>query len=258
MMIPLLYPVEQDAIEVIDVHDARIRTGGLEIFQPKDAAVPANSPLEEGSRDFVPEIRSQALLAIEEADVIVLVVDAVQGITAADEEIAEILRRTSKPVMVAANKADNTSRQHDAFEFFGLGLGDVYAISALHGTGTGDLLDAIVEALPHAPGEDYDAEDDTIKIAIVGRPNVGKSSLLNKLIGQGQGHEAFLRYQNRGSSPLLWILQASPKAAQEANSCPLQYPYSIQPCVLLYSAKFVELCPAIRPYNRYQQVPTHP
>jgi GTP-binding protein len=165
---------------VFDVVD----TGGLEIFQPKDAAVPANSPLEEGSRDFVPEIRSQALLAIEQADVIVLVVDAVQGITAADEEVAEILRRTSKPVMVAANKADNASRHHDAFEFFALGLGDVYAISALHGTGTGDLLDAVVEALPHAPSEDYDAEDDIIKIAIVGRPNVGKSSLLNKLIGQ--------------------------------------------------------------------------
>jgi GTP-binding protein len=166
---------------VFDVVD----TGGLEIFRPRDAAVPANSPLEEGSRDFVPEIRFQALLAIEEADVIVLVVDVVQGITAADEEIAEILRRTSKPVMIAANKADNASRRHDAFEFYGLGLGEVYAVSALHGTGTGDLLDAIVAALPQAPAEDYDADDDdTIKIAIVGRPNVGKSSLLNKLIGQ--------------------------------------------------------------------------
>jgi GTP-binding protein len=165
---------------VFDVVD----TGGLEIFQTKDAAISANSPLEEGSRDFVPEIRSQAMLAIEEADVIVLVVDAVQGITAADEEIAEILRRTSKPVIVAANKADNATRQHDAFEFYALGLGEVHAVSALHGTGSGDLLDAVVKALPKAPTEDYDAEDDTIKIAIIGRPNVGKSSLLNKLIGQ--------------------------------------------------------------------------
>jgi GTPase len=165
---------------VFDVVD----TGGLEIFQPKDATVTATSPLEEGSHDFVPEIRSQAMLAIEEADVIVMVVDAVQGITAADEEIAEILRRTSKPVIVAANKADNNTRQHDAFEFYALGLGEVYAVSALHGTGSGDLLDAVVEALPQAPAEDYDAEDETIKIAIVGRPNVGKSSLLNKLLGQ--------------------------------------------------------------------------
>jgi GTP-binding protein len=165
---------------IFDVVD----TGGLEIYQPKEAATPANSPLEEGSRDFVPEIRSQAMLAIEEADVIVMLADVVEGITAADEEIAEILRRTSKPVLVAANKADNAARHHDAFEFYGLGLGDVYPVSALHGIGTGDLLDAIVEALPHAPAEDYDAEDDSIKIAIVGRPNVGKSSLLNKLIGE--------------------------------------------------------------------------
>ena len=128
---------------VFDVVD----TGGLEIFRPKDAAVPANSPLEEGSRDFVPEIRFQAMLAIEEADVIVMVVDAVEGITAADEEIAEILRRTSKPVIVAANKADNANRFHDAFEFYALSVGEVYAISAVHGTGTGDLLDAVVEAL---------------------------------------------------------------------------------------------------------------
>jgi GTP-binding protein len=166
---------------VFDVVD----TGGLEIYQPKDSVIPAasGSPLEEGSRDFVPEIRAQALLAIEEADVIVMIVDVVEGITAADEEIAEILRRTSKPVLIAANKADHISRHHDAFEFYGLGLGEVFPISALHGVGTGDLLDAVVAALPHAPAEDFDADDDTIKIAIVGRPNVGKSSLLNKLLG---------------------------------------------------------------------------
>ncbi len=162
-----------------------VDTGGLELYRPKDAAVPANSPLEEGSRDFVAEIRSQAMLAIEEADVMILVVDVLEGVTAADEEIAEILRRSSKPVLVAANKADHVKRHNDAFEFYALGLGGVYPISALHGTGTGDLLDAVVAALPHAPAEDYDDDDDeTLKIAIVGRPNVGKSSLLNKLLGE--------------------------------------------------------------------------
>jgi GTP-binding protein len=165
---------------VFDVVD----TGGLEVYRPRQPGDPATSPLEEGSRDFVSEIRAQALLAIEEADVIVLVVDAIQGVTAADQEIADILLRTSKPVLVAANKADSPARREDAFEFYGLGMGEVYPVSALHGIGTGDLLDAIIRALPLKPADDLDAEDESIKIAIVGRPNVGKSSLLNRLLGQ--------------------------------------------------------------------------
>lgn len=163
-----------------------IDTGGLEIYQPKEAGVPKNSPLEVGSRFFTREIRGQALLAIEEADVIVLVTDVLAGITAADEEVADTLRRTDKPVIVAANKADNAARREDAFEFYGLGMGEVYPVSAMHGTGTGDLLDAIVEALPFRAEEDFDApdpDDETVKIALIGRPNVGKSSLLNKLLG---------------------------------------------------------------------------
>ncbi|MBI5959584.1 MAG: ribosome biogenesis GTPase Der, partial [Chloroflexi bacterium] len=144
---------------------------------------PVDSPLQEGSRDFVAEIRVQALVAIEEADVIVLVVDSLMGVTAADQEIVDILRRTNKPVLVAANKSDNASRREDAFEFYGLGLDEVFAISALHGTGTGDLLDAIVKALPMQPSVADIEEDESIKIAIIGRPNVGKSSLLNKLLG---------------------------------------------------------------------------
>jgi GTP-binding protein len=140
--------------------------------------------LEEGSRGFVKEIRGQALIAIEEADVIVMVVDVLDGITAADEEVADILRRSNKPIVLTTNKADNEGRMREIVEFYGLGLGDVYGISALHGLGTGDLLDAIVEALPAPPEFDPDEEDESIKIAIVGRPNVGKSSLLNKLLGQ--------------------------------------------------------------------------
>ncbi|HVO44381.1 MAG TPA: ribosome biogenesis GTPase Der [Aggregatilineales bacterium] len=160
-----------------------IDTGGIEVYEPhgsRDAA-----PLAEGSADFVAEIKAQALIAIEEADAVVLMVDADQGVTAADEEIAEILRRSAKPVLVAANKADSERRRIDALDFYSLKVGlEVYPISAIHGTGTGDLLDAIVEVLAKAPKEDLEAEDESVKIAIVGRPNVGKSSLLNKLLGE--------------------------------------------------------------------------
>jgi GTP-binding protein len=158
-------------------------TGGIEVYQPKDGR--NEDALSEGSRDFVPQIRAQALMGIEEADVVVHVVDAVAGITAADEEVAEILRRSAKPVIVAANKADNQARTFDAVEFYALGLGEeVFPISALHGTGTGDMLDEVVRALKDAPPEDFEEEDDSLKIAIVGRPNVGKSSLLNKILGE--------------------------------------------------------------------------
>ena len=159
-----------------------IDTGGIEVFQPKGSRDLA--PLAEGSADFVPQIRAQAEIAINDADVVVMVVDATHGITSADQAVAEILRRTKKPILIAANKADNLARAWDAMEFYTLDLGDVFAVSALHGAGTGDLLDAIVEALPRRVEEDYDAEDDSIKIAIVGRPNVGKSSLLNRLLGE--------------------------------------------------------------------------
>ena len=160
-----------------------VDTGGIEVYEPSQSR--NISPLAEGSADFVPQIRAQALIAVEEADVVVMLVDAEQGITAADEEIAEILRKTNKPILIAANKADNEKRRTDALEFYGLGVGEeVYAISAIHGTGTGDLLDGIVDALINAPKEDLEAEDESLKIAIVGRPNVGKSSLLNRLLGE--------------------------------------------------------------------------
>jgi GTP-binding protein len=128
------------------------------------------------------EIRSQAELAMTEAEVIVFLVDAESGVTGADEDVADLLHRTDKPVVLAVNKADNKKRRDEAFEFYALGVGDPIPVSALHGTGTGDLLDAIVESLPVVDEEEE--EDDAIKIAILGRPNVGKSSLLNKLLGE--------------------------------------------------------------------------
>src|SRR5258707_11432413 len=115
-----------------------VDTGGIEVYEPSQSR--NISPLAEGSADFVPQIRAQALIAVEEADVVVMLVDAEQGITAADEEIAEILRKSDKPVLVAANKADSEKRRFDAIEFYALGVGEeVYPISAIHGTGTGDL-----------------------------------------------------------------------------------------------------------------------
>lgn len=159
-----------------------VDTGGIEVYQPSGSR--DESPLAEGSRDFIKEIIEQALIAIADADVIVLVVDAQTGLTAADEAIAEILRRSDKPVLVAANKIDDQSREDEAFDFYVLGL-PVHGLSAIHGLGVGDLLDELVSAfgiLPLDPAEG-DA-DDHLKIAIVGRPNAGKSTLLNRLMGE--------------------------------------------------------------------------
>ncbi|MDP9310338.1 MAG: ribosome biogenesis GTPase Der [Chloroflexota bacterium] len=131
--------------------------------------------------EIVRATRAQAQLAIDEADAILFLVDVKSGITAADEEVAEMLRQTSKPVIVGANKADSLERAQNAVEFWNLGLTEPVPISAYHGTGTGDLLDALYDALP--PFEEDPDEEYALKIAIVGRPNVGKSSLLNRLLG---------------------------------------------------------------------------
>ena len=163
-----------------------VDTGGIEVYQPKGTR--DVTPLAEGSIDFVAQIKSQAMLAIEEADVVIMLVDITHGITAADEEIAEILRRTDKPIIVAANKADTLGHADQAIEFYGLGIGQVIPVSAIHGVGVGDLLDAVIDSLenvPHDLEEDEEAvEAEHLKIAIVGRPNVGKSTLLNHLLGE--------------------------------------------------------------------------
>ena len=133
--------------------------------------------------DLVARIRAQAQEAIDEADVIVFVTDVVDGVTAGDHDVAAVLRRTNKPVLLAVNKADSAKRRLNVSEFYELGLGDPFPISSLHGTGTGDLLDAVVQALSDLP-QPEEAEVEAVKIAIVGRPNVGKSLLLNTLLGE--------------------------------------------------------------------------
>lgn len=157
-----------------------IDTGGLE-FGPDIPVGQVGLTGQPG--DIMDHVQAQAELAIEEADVIVFMVDARSGITAADEEVADLLRRSQKPVVLAANKADNAARRLDAVEFYSLGLGEPVTISSTQGTGTGDLLDLIVEALPPEEEGEEEEDENTIRIAIVGRPNVGKSSLLNAILG---------------------------------------------------------------------------
>ena len=131
-------------------------------------------------------VAGQARQAVEEADLVLLVIDARAGLVAGDEEIADILRRSRRPVLVVANKVDDAVHEAGALELHQLGLGDPFAVSALHGRGTGDLLDAVVERLPDAVADaaDEEEEDDEIRVAILGRPNVGKSSLANAILGQ--------------------------------------------------------------------------
>ena len=161
-----------------------VDTGGIEVYQP--AGMRDESPLAEGSADFIDEIKQQAMIAIGGSDVIVLVVDAQHGVTAADEAVAEILRRTDKTVIIAANKIDDIQHEQDAYDFYALGLTAVVGISAIHGLGVGDLLDEVVKELEVviADWDEIENEDEHLKIAIVGRPNAGKSTLLNKLIGE--------------------------------------------------------------------------
>ena len=131
---------------------------------------------------FEGEIRKQVMLAVEEADVILFVVDVMNGVTDLDMEVAAILRRTQKPVLMVANKTDNNDLQYNAAEFYSLGLGDPYCISALSGGGTGDLMDLLVSKFKKDTVEELDEE--IPRFAVVGRPNAGKSSIVNAFIGE--------------------------------------------------------------------------
>ena len=133
---------------------------------------------------FEEEIRKQVLIAIDEADVVLFLVDVVNGVTDLDTEVASILRRTTLPVILVANKTDNHDLQYNAAEFYKLGLGDPYCISALSGSGTGDLMDLIVSKFKKESGELLD--EDIPRFAVVGRPNVGKSSIINAFIGENR------------------------------------------------------------------------
>ncbi|MFQ5578425.1 MAG: ribosome biogenesis GTPase Der [Anaerolineae bacterium] len=160
-----------------------VDTGGFEWNESSRPPRPADLGHQTGAESglFATEVKDQARQAMAEADVIVFVVDSATGLNAGDEQVARVLRRTDKPVLLAVNKADNEQAQADAVEFYAIGLGHPYPVSALHGYGTGNLLDAIAESLPEFEAEPE--EDDRLKIAIVGRPNVGKSSLLNRFLG---------------------------------------------------------------------------
>ena len=160
-----------------------VDTGGI------DPTSGGKDPLSIASADYIVQIKNQAEVAIQEADAILFLTDAGAGVTPADQEVANLLRRKQRerngqpwpPVLLVVNKADSSALRDQVNQFYELGMGDPYPISAIHGTGTGDLLDALVASFPAAQEEE---EDESVKIALVGKPNVGKSSLLNRLVGE--------------------------------------------------------------------------
>jgi GTP-binding protein len=194
-----------------------VDTGGID---PSQVGPGRNQqPLSIGSADFIEQIRAQAEIAIQSSDAVLFITDAEGGVTPADYEVARILRKYQRdvdgqarpPVLLVVNKCDNESRRLAAFEFYELGLGEPYPVSALHGTGTGDMLDALVATFKK---EGEEVEDDSVKVAIVGKPNVGKSSLLNQILGEeraivspiaGTTRDAIDTHLTYGDIPVLLI-----------------------------------------------------
>ncbi|AWA31329.1 ribosome biogenesis GTPase Der [Flavobacterium magnum] len=162
----------------------RDRNYGKSEWNGKEFSVIDTGGYVRGSDDvFEGEIRKQVELAIDEADVIIFVVDVEEGITPMDDTVAKLLRKVTKPVLLAVNKVDNAMREKEAIEFYNLGLGDYYTFASISGSGTGELLDALIEAFPDKP-EPTQEETELPRFAVVGRPNAGKSSFINALIGE--------------------------------------------------------------------------
>ncbi|GAA4765857.1 MULTISPECIES: ribosome biogenesis GTPase Der [Flavobacterium] len=162
----------------------RDRNYGKSEWNGKEFSVIDTGGYIKGSDDiFEGEIRKQVELAIDEADAIIFVVDVEEGITPMDEEVAKLLRKVTKPILLAVNKVDNGKREQDALEFYNLGLGEYFTIAGMSGSGTGELLDKLVEVLPELP-EATEEENPLPRFCVVGRPNAGKSSFINALIGE--------------------------------------------------------------------------
>ena len=162
----------------------RDRNYGKSEWNGKEFSVIDTGGYIKGSDDvFEGEIRKQVELAIDESDVIIFVVDVEEGITPMDDTVARLLRKVKKPVILAVNKVDNAMREKDALEFYNLGLGDYYTFASISGSGTGDLLDAVIDAFPEMPLPTHE-EIELPRFAVVGRPNAGKSSFINALIGK--------------------------------------------------------------------------
>ena len=190
--------------------------------------------IEPESRDVIlSQMREQAMIAIETADVILFLTDVRQGLTDADAKVADMLRRSGKPVVLAVNKVDNFSRQMmDVYEFYNLGLGEPHAISAAGKLGLGDLLDVVAERFPER--EEEDGENEIPRIAIVGKPNVGKSSIINKLLGQNRvivsdvagNHPGCYRHQCPLERKRLYLYRhggAAPEKPGQRRTGALQY-----------------------------------